>query len=254
MLRGIDHLVIACRDLDAAAEAVADRLGLEVGGGGRHDQLGTENRLVWLGDAYLELISVFDAGLAAASWLGPAVVHALEGGEGLASFALASDDLDADVARLRAAGSTISEPLAGERSRPDGEVVRWRVARPTALGMDKTPFLIEHQLVGPEWGEAARAARAGQIHPVGGQARLRRVELAVPDVPATAALYRSTLHIAFGPPDADIVEADLGEQVIRLLPAGHDRPAAGVAIAISSGRPRQADLLGCRFSLELVEP
>ncbi len=254
MLVGIDHLVIACAELDAAAAELRERLGLEATGGGRHEALGTENRLVWLGDGYLELIAPFDAGRAAGSWIGGPVLACLQRGGGLATFALASDGIAADVGRLRAGGSQIGEPVPGERRRPDGAVVRWRLALPPALGPDQPPFLIEHEPGGPEWDATSRAARAAQLHLFGGQARLRRVELAVDDVDAAAQRYGSTLGIVFGPPGSSLVEAPVGDQVIRLLPSGHDRPAAGIVIAVSSGRPRREDLLGCRFSLELAEP
>ncbi len=252
MLVGIDHLVIACADLDAASSAIAESLELEVAAGGRHERLGTENRLVWLGDAYLELISVIDPGVAGGSWIGPAVLHTLERGGGLATFALASDELAADTARLRRSGASLGEPVDGERTRPDGETVRWRLGLPQRLGPDETPFLIEHASSGPEWGADARRGRAEQVHPVGGAARLRRLEVAVSDPARLAARYRVEVGLTFGPPGGAILDCQVGDQVLRLLPAGHDRPDAAVVIAISSGRPRDVDLLGCRFRLELA--
>ena len=61
---------------------------------------GTFNRLVWLGDTYLELIGVFDRALAERSWIGGPTVRALDAGGGLATWAVATDDIDGDVARL----------------------------------------------------------------------------------------------------------------------------------------------------------
>src|SRR6266850_4376514 len=96
MLLGIDHVALACADPDATAVALERRLGLAVTGGGNHDALGTFNRLVWLGDAYLELIGVRDAEVASRSWLGRLVLAALDGGDegGLVTWAIAVDDLD----------------------------------------------------------------------------------------------------------------------------------------------------------------
>ena len=82
-----------------------------------------------------------------------------EGREGLATYALATDDVAGDVVRLRAGGSPIGEPVAGSRVRPDGGVVRWLTAFPPA-GSGEPPFLIEHEYAGAEWGDEARAARA----------------------------------------------------------------------------------------------
>src|SRR5690348_16517781 len=111
MLLGIDHLVIAVADPDLAVLELEDRLGLAPGGGGRHERLGTFNRLVWLGDTYLELIGVFDPELAAESWVGAPALRSLEAGGGLATWAIATDDVSADAGRLRDRGSDLGEPV-----------------------------------------------------------------------------------------------------------------------------------------------
>lgn len=254
MLLGLDHVVIVCDDLVAAVAALRDEVGLEASGGGRHEALGTENSLVWLGDTYVELLAVVDAARAAESWIGRPALTALRRGGGFATYALATDDLAADVARLRGAGSRLGEPTQGERRRPDGEIVRWRLSVPPELGPDRPPFLIEHELEGAEWAAPAREARAAAVHPLGGRARIRRFELAVPDPPAVAARYAADVGLRFEPPGSSILEAHVGHghevQTIRLLPAGHERPSSGLVISISSGRPRRVDLLGCRFILE----
>ena len=69
MFLGIDHLVIAVTDPDHATAQLERVLGLAATNGGRHDALGTFNRLVWLGDTYVELIGVFDRALAERSWM-----------------------------------------------------------------------------------------------------------------------------------------------------------------------------------------
>ena len=97
MLLGIDHLVIAVRDPDAAAAELERDAGLAFTGGGRHEAMGTFNRLAFLGDTYLELIGVFDRGLVESSVtfaVGRASMAVLdEGREGLATYALATDDV-----------------------------------------------------------------------------------------------------------------------------------------------------------------
>jgi catechol 2,3-dioxygenase-like lactoylglutathione lyase family enzyme len=132
MLAGIDHVVLAVEDPDAAAATLAEKLGLDATAGGRHEALGTFNRLVWLGDSYLELVGVFDRELAARSWLGPAVLAAIERGGGLATWAVAVDDLDRQLTWLPPDAGFVG-PLDGERRRDDGRVVRWRLAHPPAL-------------------------------------------------------------------------------------------------------------------------
>jgi hypothetical protein len=120
MLLGIDHLVIAVADPDHAAAELERNLGLTSAGGGRHDALGTFNRLVWLGDSHLELIGVFERALAQRSWLGVPTLRMLELGGGLATWAIATDAVAADQAALHAAGSDLGDLIAGERRRPDG--------------------------------------------------------------------------------------------------------------------------------------
>src|SRR5437773_74061 len=120
----IDHLIIAIADPDAAADEVEVALGLRAMGGGRHEAHGTFNRLIWLGDSYLELMGVFDEALAAESWWGRHVSSVLAKAPGaLAGAPLAAQDLEHEVARLREHGSTLLNPAPGERVRPDGQVV-----------------------------------------------------------------------------------------------------------------------------------
>ncbi len=79
MIRGIDHLVIACPDPDEAAATLESELGIAVTGGGRHPGAGSWNRIAWLADAsYLELIGIDDPGLASKSPVSAAALRALE--------------------------------------------------------------------------------------------------------------------------------------------------------------------------------
>jgi hypothetical protein len=55
----LDHLVVACRDLDQGSAWLVAQLGVEPQPGGKHALMGTHNRLLRLGDRiYLELIAV----------------------------------------------------------------------------------------------------------------------------------------------------------------------------------------------------
>ena len=252
MILGIDHLVIAVADPDGAADEVARALGLVPGGGGRHEQLGTFNRLIWLGDSFLELIGVFDPVLAAASWIGAPAERALEAGGGLATWAVATDDIDGDIARLRSTATDLSDPIDGERRRPDGEVVRWRLAAARPLGPTRPPFLIEHVADTAEWTAADRAARAA------GPARLAILELAVDDVAATSGAMLRTLGLRFRPSlvGGGARDAEIGRQRLRLRPwatfgagasAAAASPIATIHLAVKEGRPTDVVLFGCRW-------
>src|SRR3972149_3530581 len=105
MPTGIDHVVIAVADPDAAAAELTERAGLAFTGGGRHPGLGTFNRLPVLGGARPGPAGVEDK-LAAQGWaIGRAALRALEEGGGFATYGLLDDGIRATVARLQANGS-----------------------------------------------------------------------------------------------------------------------------------------------------
>ena len=121
MLR-LDHVVYAVPDLDEAAVLFREAFGLDSIQGGQHERWGTANRIVPLGEQYLELVAAVDRASAAASGFGRAVMDRAEEGGGWITLAVATDDLDGAAERL---GLEIG---SGSRTRPDGEVVRWRMA------------------------------------------------------------------------------------------------------------------------------
>lgn len=101
--RPFDHIVLAVRDLDAAAALYA-RLGFQVGRRNVHPW-GSENHIVQLDGAFLELISTgerFDAasGGVFARDLSRFLIHR----EGAAMLVLRSQDADADAADFAKAG------------------------------------------------------------------------------------------------------------------------------------------------------
>jgi hypothetical protein len=242
MFRGIDHLVIACPDPDAAAAELETRLGLLATGGGRHEGRGSHNRLVFLADgSYLELIGVTDAGVASTSPVGAATVRALGHGGGLATFALAVDDLEAAVATLAAAGSHLGPATHGDRRRDDGELVEWWTAIPDQPLGPTMPFLIEHAYTGVEWGPQALADRARFVHPIGSPVSLVSLELSVADAPAVAEDLRRQLGIDF-----DGTDAAIGPHRLRLVEGGL---TATVALVAEGAEPREADLGGIRFAV-----
>lgn len=58
MIATLDHLVLAARTLEEGTEYVAERLGAEPSGGGKHVARGTHNKLWRLGEIYLEVIAI----------------------------------------------------------------------------------------------------------------------------------------------------------------------------------------------------
>jgi hypothetical protein len=246
VLTGIDHLVLAAADPDRAAEELEQAVGLRSTGGGRHESMGTYNRLVWLGDSYLELIGVWDEALARGSWVGSPTVDALAAGRPFVTFSLGSDDLDGDVAAFRSLGGRWDGPIRGERTRPDGGLVRWSNAMPGQLGPDLPPFVIEHDSTGSEWTPAERASRAEAVHPIGAPVRLETLELMVSDVRPVGDRYLRALGLAFRPSLAGGGARDLsiGRQIVRLR-RGVGPPVVRLHAPGVSGRDIEA--LGLRW-------
>lgn len=254
MIRGIDHVVIACADPDAAASELEAALGLTATGGGRHEGRGTFNRIAWLADgSYLELIGVSDPEAALRQPVGAAAVRVLEGnGGGLATYALRDDAVEMTASTLAAIGS-FGAASHGSRQRDDGELVEWWSSFPrTDLAADATPFLIQHALAGAEWSHAALAERAGFRHPIGSPVSLVRLDIASSDPPSTAATIHEHLGLDFWAV-ADLAVADVGPHVIRLLPRREMAVPAVITLAAEIDAPRTAELLGLRFDVERAE-
>lgn len=121
MLR-LDHVGYAVGDLDEAAARFREGFGLDSVVGGRHLGLGTGNRIVPLGDQYIELIGVVDRTEAEANAFGRSVIERTTERDGWLLMVASCDDVDAEAARL---GLRVE---AGARVRPDGIEIRWRAA------------------------------------------------------------------------------------------------------------------------------
>ncbi len=253
----IDHILVASPDPDGALQAIETQLGLRSTGSGRHPALGTFNHLIWLGDSFVELIGIEDRDLAGATWVGQPVVQAVNAGGGLATWAAATHRIRVEVPELRVHGSDLSEPIPGERVRPDGRIVRWALAAPSVLGPLEPPFLIEHDLAAAEWSPEEQAERAAQRHPIGGPVRLEMLELPAADLPKVTARYLRTTGIGpFRPSLAGrgARDATVGPHTIRLVPSrdqGWPRATIHLRVADPASATgtllRDVELLGCRW-------
>lgn len=140
MILGIDHLVIISADLDRAI-ADAAQAGFTVIAGGTHKDGNTHNALIAFKDgSYIELIAPTN-GIDGKThrWF-----PRLAKGGGLVDLCLASDDLEADTARIHEHGRHYTGPEENGRHRPDGVELRWKGSMPPgAVGEHGWPFLIE---------------------------------------------------------------------------------------------------------------
>jgi hypothetical protein len=164
----LDHLVIAARELAQGAAWLEAQLGVPLSGGGRHEAMGTHNRLLSLGPGrYLEVIAIDPAGSAPSvpRWFdldSPAMHARLERGPALVTWAIRSDDIEATSRLLGISGIVpmargayrwrITIPadgaLAQSGTRPT--VLQWETEHPTAALPDAGCHLEKVLLVHPE--------------------------------------------------------------------------------------------------------
>ena len=97
----LDHIAIGAADLETGVAWAEARLGLPLRPGGRHARFGTHNRLLGLGDIYIEVIAP-DPDAAAPEgprWFG---LDRWEGPPRLCNWLCRTDDMDAARAALPA--------------------------------------------------------------------------------------------------------------------------------------------------------
>lgn len=135
----IDHLVVCVADLEEAAGRYRSELKLQSAPGGRHAGHGTQNRIVPLGSAYIELIAVVDQDEGQDSPFGRWVT-ANAGEPGADALVLRTDDLDEVCERLGL------EPDSMSRLRPDGFELKWRLAGFDRMISHHLPFFIEWEV------------------------------------------------------------------------------------------------------------
>ena len=191
MITGIDHITIGVADLDEGSASYC-RLGFNLQHGGVHAGRGTHNALARNSADYLELLAIRDeAEYRAASRSGGAFARFIADGGGIYAIALASNDLAADVAAMRARGAVISDPVDGARTTPEGSELRWRYAALDA-GHGLPLVFIEH-LGGPVSRSPAATAHPNAVF------ALERAYIVVEDAAARAQALARILGVDVPP-------------------------------------------------------
>lgn len=121
MSLAFDHIAISAQSLDEGVDWVEDCLGVRMAGGGQHPVMATHNRLLGLGDVYLEVIAIDPAGTPPAQprWFD---LDRFTGPPRLTNWVARTEDMDA---ALSAAPPGCGVPLSLAR----GDY-RWKMAVP----------------------------------------------------------------------------------------------------------------------------
>ena len=190
----LDHLVVACAELETGTAEIGARLGVALDPGGQHADMGTHNRLMSLGpETYLEVIAIAPGAPAPSQprWYD---LDRFEGAPRLTHWAARVPDLEAALAALPGAGR-IWDLARGD--------LRWRMAIPEDGRLpfgDLAPALLQW----PSGPPTARMADHGF--------RLRRLEVHGPEAPALGAALEGLIadpRIAFTEAPARALRAEI---------------------------------------------
>jgi len=228
--RALDHLVLAYRDLDAAAERYR-QLGFQVGGRNRHPW-GTENHIVQFDGVFLELVGRGEE-FARPAPDDPVFPFAgfldefLNRCEGLAMVVLRSADAEADRASFaaRGLGARPRFDFARKGRREGREVdVAFSLAFAETPAFPQTGFFVCQQRFPQNFWNAA-----AQVHP-NGATGVAEVALVHPD-PKAATGFLSDFLDAPAEAAAEGVRFTLANAVLSCAPA----PPAALRFAIRGG-------------------
>ncbi len=201
----IDHVILATADIHATAVRLERDHGLASLPGGRHAGHGTGNRIVPLGDAYIELMGIVDEEEAAASPMGAWLREQTTAGDRFAALCLRSDAAGFDAVAERLA----LRPLPMSRAAPGGVTLRWRLAGlGDAMADPSRTFFIDWQV--PPEHHPARGAAPHRVEPAG----FAWVELAG---------------------EESAIRGWLGEEVPGLRVAAAPEPGVRAAVALAAG-------------------
>lgn len=194
----IDHLIIAAPDVVLLEEAFR-QLGFHIVGGGTHPHLGTRNRIIVLGEGYIELLAVADVARASEALLGR-----IRAGAGWVGYAMQSADIEAETEAMRARGVDARGPVPGRLVATDGRERSWRV---TTIGSDDLwaaalplPFLIQHNSMGAQHQRELAGRDPLEAH-ANGSTRLAGVRLRLADYPAALSNYERAFTLPHAAPD-----------------------------------------------------
>ncbi|MEM7707307.1 MAG: VOC family protein [Pseudomonadota bacterium] len=188
----LDHIILACPDLEAGCEEVKRRLGIELVTGGRHENMGTHNALAGLNQgAYLELLAPDAKGVST----GLAQKLRTLGGVTLYHWAV-SHPQSAPLSRVD--GILPESWVPGRRRLSDGSELTWHLMFPQSDLGALVPFFID-------WGDTPSPGK--QLEASG---RLAAIRLRTPRANVLAAWLKPL-------PQVQIEEAAQGSWSIELI-------------------------------------
>lgn len=146
----LDHIVFAGAQKDFSEEEYGQGSSIKAVKGGDHEIWGTYNYLAhFSNDSYIEWLGINDYEKAKQVDI-PLIKHLIYSADqnqnGPIQFALRTNQMDSFVAHFEKQGIPYKGPYDGQRSKPDGTVLKWRMLFPEYdYTQEVLPFLIEWQ-------------------------------------------------------------------------------------------------------------
>ncbi len=184
----LDHILLACDDLERGIALVADHTGARAAFGGVHPGRGTQNALLSLGERhYLEIIAPDPKQTTVQPFAAEMLKKVKESSTPrLIGWAAHPGDIDAFAKKLRAAKISFNGPNPGSRALPDGRTLHWKTLNLADDHHGVLPFFIEwsadsvHPSVDAPHGCRLDRFAIADPDPAALKATLKRLDLDVP--------------------------------------------------------------------------
>ena len=129
-----DHLVWFAKQPEEKILPLKQK-GIYAVNGGRHEMWGTYNSLTYFGLSYIEFLGIENLAIAQEEQENRLITQIVEQlpkehGEGPARIAVRTNQIEELAVKLKDAGYTVFGPFPGERTNPEGEVIRWSLLFP----------------------------------------------------------------------------------------------------------------------------
>src|SRR5437763_10075283 len=213
MLTALDHVIIGVNDLAQATSVFSEKIGLVPRGGGSHRSGGTANRIILIGDTYLELITIQRPAEAQQS-----MRDRLAKGDGYLNFALSSNDIEADTRDMVLRGVSVIGPLPGQLKASNGQTRGWsrtHVERPDLA--QRYPFIIQHDSTGEERRLHLAGWTEPPAHPIGA-VQILNVTIAASDLAEATSRFERIYGLSPSAPFPGA--ADGWEAMLAAFPIG----------------------------------
>ncbi|WP_188457010.1 VOC family protein [Virgibacillus oceani] len=144
----LDHIVVAAINAEESSAKYGNKFTIKAVKGGEHADWGTYNYLSYFSnDSYIEWLGVTDASKTKNAE-NPLIQHldyVLDNKfSGPFQFALRTNEMDDYVTHFKENNIPFSGPFAGQRKKPDGSLLKWRMLFPSYNHeKELLPFLIE---------------------------------------------------------------------------------------------------------------